>query len=77
LKDRLSEHLRSVERGAEVVVTDSDRPIARIVPIDRSGRELRAIPPKRPFSGIRRKRRRPAGWRMASSELPLEERQQR
>lgn len=33
LKDRLSEHLRAVEKGAEVDVTDRDRPIARIVPI--------------------------------------------
>ena len=33
LKDRLSEHLRAVEQGAEVVVADRNRPIARIVPI--------------------------------------------
>ncbi len=41
LKDRLSEHLRAVERGtvSEVIVTDRDRPVARIVPIDQSRRE--------------------------------------
>ena len=33
LKDQLSKHLRAVEAGAEVEVTDRDRPIARIVPV--------------------------------------------
>src|SRR5438876_12166544 len=33
LKDHLSAHLRSVERGGELEVTDRERPIARIVPI--------------------------------------------
>src|SRR5689334_8589896 len=32
LKDHLSSHLRAVERGATIEVTDRERPIARIVP---------------------------------------------
>jgi prevent-host-death family protein len=35
LKSHLSEHLREVRAGAEVVVTERGRPIARIVPFTR------------------------------------------
>ena len=34
LKSRLSEYLRSVRRGNEVIIKDRDTPIARIVPYD-------------------------------------------
>jgi len=34
LKNNLSHHLDQVREGAEVVVTDRGRPIARLVPID-------------------------------------------
>jgi prevent-host-death family protein len=37
LKARLSEYLRAVQRGEEVVVLDRDRPIARLVPYAPSG----------------------------------------
>jgi prevent-host-death family protein len=70
LKDRLSEHLRAVERGAEVVVTDRNRPIARIVPFPR-GQPMATIDPARvPFSLVRaRKRPRPARWTVPSGSL--------
>lgn len=77
LKNHLSEHLRAVEAGAELVVTDRDRPIARIVPHNRTDRRVRVNRPKRPFSAVRSKRYAPAGWRVNSTELLLEERQQR
>lgn len=77
LKDQLSKHLRDVERGGVVEVTDRDRPIARIVPIDRAGRNLSFVPPKRPFSTIRSRRYRPARWGVDALELLLEERQRR
>lgn len=76
LKDHLSEHLRAVEGGEEVEVTDRNRPIARIVPIRETSR-LVMIPPIRPFSEIRRKRFSPAGWAISSLDLLLEERQSR
>ena len=41
LKDQLSCHLREVERGGEVEVTDRDRPIARIVPVGSRRRRCR------------------------------------
>ena len=76
LKDRLSEHLRAVEKGAEVVVTDRDRPIARIVPLQ-PGRRIRILVPSRTFSDIRDRRRRRAGWKISSTDLLLQERQNR
>lgn len=77
LKNRLSEHLRAVEAGDEVVVTDRDRPIARIVPMPSSGEQVRILRPGRRFSDIRDRRRRPAGWPISSTEFLLEERRER
>lgn len=76
LKNELSKHLRAVEAGGEVEVTDRHRPIARIVPVRRQDRVVlrRAV---RPFSAIRRRRYPPAGWPVSSTELLLEERQGR
>jgi len=74
LKNRLSEHLRAVEKGSEVVVTDRDRPIARIVPIVPAGKHVRILQPRRPFSDIRDQRHARAGWEISSTELLLEER---
>lgn len=34
LRNNLSRHLVSVKEGAEIVVTDHGRPVARLVPID-------------------------------------------
>lgn len=76
LKDRLSEHLRAVEKGAEVIVTHRDRPIARIVPIEHP-RRIKVMPPKGDFSVARRRSFRPARWKLSSTELLLEERRQR
>jgi prevent-host-death family protein len=77
LKNRLSEHLRAVENGAEVVVMDRDRPIARIVPLPPPGRHVRLIQPSLDFPEIRDRRRARAGWPVSSTELLLEERQDR
>ena len=77
LKNRLSEHLREVENGAEVVVMDRNRPIARIVPLPPPGRRVRLIQPSRDFPEIRDRRRSRAGWQVPSTELLLEERRDR
>jgi prevent-host-death family protein len=77
LKDHLSQHLRAVERGDEVEITDRDRPIARIVPVRRAGPSLVLLPPRRPFSDVRGERHAPARWAISSTQLLLEERQQR
>jgi len=77
LKNHLSEHLRAVEAGAELVVTDRDRPIARIVPHKRTEKRVRVTRPTRSFTTVRGKRYTPAKWRINSTQLLLEERQQR
>jgi prevent-host-death family protein len=76
LKDRLSEHLRAVEQGAEVVVTDRNRPIARIVPVSPAvGIEL--MPPAVQFKTIREHKWRAAHWKLRSAELLAAERADR
>lgn len=77
LKDRLSEYLRAVEGGAEVVVTHRNRPIARIVPLDEVGGRIRVLPASRSFRSIRGRRFKAAGWAIASTDLLLEERGER
>jgi prevent-host-death family protein len=73
LKNHLSEHLRAVERGAEIEVTDRNRPIARLVPaLSVTGPALR--PATRLFSEVRGRRFRRAAWSISSLELLLEER---
>jgi prevent-host-death family protein len=77
LKNHLSEHLRSVQAGNEIVVTDRDRPIARIIPHSPVNRRIRISEPKRSFASVRSKRFAPAKWKIRSTDLLLEERQKR
>ena len=77
LKNRLSEHLRAVEQGAEVVVLDRNRPIARIVPMPMAARGVRMIPPTRDLADIRERRRSESNWQITSTELLQEERRER
>jgi len=75
LKDHLSEHLRAVEGGAEVEVTDRARPIVRLVPVAAPAAAIVAA--HRPFAEVRRRRFRPARWGARSLDLLLEERGKR
>ena len=74
LKDHLSEHLRAVERGEVVTVTDRDRPIARIVPIAEG---VRLLPPQRDITELVRRRYPRQPWAIGSSDLLAEERRER
>jgi prevent-host-death family protein len=76
LKDKLSEHLRAVEKGGEVIVTDRDRPIAHIGPVQSETR-LTILPPKRPFAALRVKKWRKSSWSVDSSSLLATERNER
>ncbi len=76
LKNHLSSHLRAVEAGGEVEVTDRNRAIARILPVG-AGSRVSVRPPRRPFASIRDKAYPPAGWSASSKELLLEDRQAR
>lgn len=76
LKNGLSRHLRAVEGGEVLEITDHDRPIARLVPIDVKTR-LQMRLPLRPFSEISNKVYPPADSRVDYVELLLEDRRKR
>jgi prevent-host-death family protein len=77
LKNALSLHLRAVERGESIEVTDRARPIARIVPVPAEQTPVEIKPPRRPFASLRGRRYRPARWGVSSLELLLAERGRR
>lgn len=77
LKDQLSKHLRAVERGMEIEVTDRNRPIARIVPILTRAPDVRLLPARRPFAEVRDKPCRKATWGTRAVDLLLEDRRKR
>jgi prevent-host-death family protein len=77
LKDALSQHLRAVERGEAIEVTDRARPIAWIVPVPSDESPIEIIPPRRPFTSLRTKRYPPARWGVRSLDLLLAERGRR
>lgn len=77
LKDGLSATLRSVQRGARVLVTDRDRPIAMLVPIEDDEDGCTVIPAKRPFASIRGRRYRPLRTPIDSLALLRAERGER
>jgi prevent-host-death family protein len=52
LKNNLSRHLRAVQTGEVIEVTDHDRPIARLVPVA-SGSRMNLRGPARPFADVR------------------------
>ena len=76
LKSQLSRHLRAVEQGEEIEVTDRDRPIARIVPIP-SGIDVEVVPATVSPRALRARRPRPARWPIDSVELLLRDRRSR
>ena len=76
LKNNLSHHLREVETGEMVEVTDHGRAVARIIPIETKSR-LAIRPALRPFSEIANKRYPPANLPISSLELLMEERGER
>ncbi|MGK2851061.1 MAG: type II toxin-antitoxin system Phd/YefM family antitoxin [Candidatus Limnocylindrales bacterium] len=78
LKDNLSRYLRAAEGGAEVEVTDRDRPIARIVPIATTTNARVVIRrAKKPLADVRGRVYPPGGWSKSSLDVLLEERQGR
>ncbi len=73
LKDNLSRYLRAAEKGASVVVTDRDRPVAQIVPL-LAEEGVDVVPASRPFSAVRGRRFAPTRKTIDSLALLLEER---
>lgn len=54
LKARLSEYLRSVRRGADVVIHDRNEPIARLVPYAAADARLVVREPMRKYAALGR-----------------------
>lgn len=52
LKGKLSECLRAVRKGGEVVIKDRETPIARLAPYEKSRTRLETIPPTVPWKEI-------------------------
>jgi prevent-host-death family protein len=77
LKDALSQHLRAVERGEVIEVTDRTRPIARIVPVPADEAPVEIVPPRRPFASLRARRYPSARWGVRSLDLLRAERGRR
>jgi prevent-host-death family protein len=76
LKNNLSRHLRAVEAGEALEVTDHERPIARLTPIEPKTKVV-LRPPLRPFSEIRDKVYEPKNLSVDYVELLLEDRRRR
>jgi prevent-host-death family protein len=74
LKDHLSEHLRAVERGARLEVTDRNRPIVRLLPVAAQTAKVRILPARRSGVALRKKRYPRARWPVPSLEVLREER---
>jgi prevent-host-death family protein len=74
LKDKHSEHLRAVEAGEEVIVTDRNRPIARIVAVQATERLLTLDEPTVSFKALRAKKWSAARWRITGAQLLAAER---
>jgi prevent-host-death family protein len=77
LKNNLSKHIRAVEHGASIEITDRDRPIAHLVPATPAGPAIRILPARVRFSAVRGRRYGSARWREQSLELLLEDRRRR
>ena len=54
LKSKLSHYLAAVKRGKEIIVTSHRHSIARIVPLDKTGADLKIIPACKPVSSLRK-----------------------
>ncbi len=54
LKSRLSEHLRKVRAGGSMTILDRDHPIARLVPIEKTGAFLTIRSPRASAPKLRR-----------------------
>lgn len=72
LRNRLTQYLREVRQGEEIIVRDRQRPIAKIVPftVDEEDAELQALIAE----GLARKPERPlpaSFWNQRRPNLPL------
>jgi prevent-host-death family protein len=73
LKNNLSRHLREVEGGTVIEVTDHDRPVAQLIPVETKSR-LVIRPARRPFSEVSHLRYEPLDLPVDSTTLLRQDR---
>jgi len=66
LKDHLSEHIRRVEAGAEILIVDRQRPVARLLRISPDEALAQTSPAQRKLSARDRRASPPAKWGISS-----------
>lgn len=74
LKSKLSEYLRSVRQGSEIIIKDRDTPIAKLVPFDAPKGRLTFRPPIGSLKDIDKmlaNLRRPKGLRPGDADRAL------
>lgn len=76
LKNNLSKNLRLVEGGEVIEITDHDRAVAMLVPIEGKAR-LGVRPALRPFKEVAHKKYPPLNLPFDPVEMLLEERRER
>ncbi len=54
LKSKLSHYLAMVQKGKQVIVTSHGHSIARLVPVESTGSDLKIAPARRPVSTLKR-----------------------
>ena len=72
-KKNLSRHLRAVQAGEEIELTVHERPVARVVPVDKPVR-LTVRAPLRPFEEVNHLRFEPFDLPVSSTELLRQDR---
>lgn len=77
LKSQLSRYLHRVRAGEEIVVTDRETPIARVVPFEKPNEELIIIPAKRSLKDWAKIKVRPAPMGTDSLRALIEDREDR
>ena len=79
LRNQLSRYLKKVRRGAEVVITDRDTPIGRLIPYenDERGEPFELIPPPKGYAGLSKMRFEPTQYPLDIVELLVEDRRRR
>lgn len=77
LKDHLSEYLRHIEAGAEILIVDRRRPVARLIRVSPDEPLAQIVPAQRKLGARDRKPSPPANWPVSSLDLLREEREER
>ena len=78
-RNQLSRYLKKVRQGGEVVITDRDTPIGRLVPYEKDSDEepFEMIPPKNGWGGLAKMKFTPTKYKGDIVDLLMEDRKKR